>query len=451
MIDDSHYRIRMFEDDDLDLDLSNPLLDVTNSCVLSFGAGNHDQRSPVSDSFNFDFKCPPSPTNKSSPPPSTSLRKFEEKTLSVSTKNKVKETTVCGKRAFEFSFDSDKTDPSSTRDFVDRNLDKKEAVYPEGHSHKSIKRRFPGPAGVVTHQPYLVGDKRIVQSDEAEENRENIGRERKVGEVGTTDEVDSVSSLSTCSTWMMAVKDLSSTFQGNDLFKYDTAWIKKQTSLTFVPHFLCKILKLDLTFKDPEVVLADKSGTIDGTLHRDIPELYSKDVRIGSVILVARVAVLKTVKAEYLSITLNNLASIYCRSDIQHVKRHSKEDFTKLENEFQRQSENKGKVAVPVPKGQILNCHMSSVCPPPPVMPEITALRPPTFDSNRRSNNSNSTSNSKFTFKSSSRPSASNADAKSASASSCSHDPILEAEVQSQHLVASLLSDLDSSDIWEDF
>ena len=240
--------------------------------------------------------------------------------------------------------------------------------------------------------------------------------------------------------------------------------------MTFVPHFLCKILKLDLTFKDPVVVLADKSGTIDGNLHRDIPELYGKDVRVGSVILVTRVAVLKTVKAEYLNITLNNLASIYSRSDVHHVKRHSKEDFMKLENQYQRQSEMKTNDSASIPDGHStretngpktfqLNYNKSSVSGS-PVMPVLSpsmtrnVAGAPNVSINRGNNGLNtSTGSNKFTFKSLSRSQVSRPEVRSSDKGSQGPSPEAELEppAESQHLVASLLSDLDSSDIWADF
>ena len=477
----------MFEDDDFDLDLSEPLLDVTNSGVQrpELISGHDHQRSPSSTSSqrnSFRFKCPPEPTTSNVIPPSAHLPRNEV------TKN----TKSFSNKSSELSFDSsDKTD-RYTRDFVERfesSLKRKEI--PTRHSYqesldldKNAKRKFPGPAGIVkTKHHQLVGDKRIVTSeDECQEERVIESTVKNVGEMA-----EAAKTLFNCSTWMLAVEDLRPIFPEHDLTKYNIAWIKKQKAMTFVPHFLCKILKLDLTFKDPVVVLADKSGTIDGNLHRDIPELYGKDVRVGSVILVTRVAVLKTVKAEYLNITLNNLASIYSRSDVHHVKRHSKEDFTKLENQYQRQSEKKTNDSASIPDGHSsreatgpktfqVNYNKSSVSAS-PVMPVLSPSMtrnvagpsnvglidsqisvPTNVGLNRGNNGLNTSSGSnKFTFKSLSRPQVSRPEARSSdnvTAPTSSHQgpsPELDPPAQSQHLVASLLSDLDSSDIWADF
>ena len=466
----------MFEDDDFDLELSEPLLDVTNSGVHGPGVidqsqQQHQQRSPSSHRNSFSFKCPPAP-NHLNPPGAQSPRNVTTSTNSY-------------KKSFEFSFErSEKTD-RSTRDFVERfesSLKRKEIedtrsrnqgltdIHRDWDNNKNAKRKFPGPAGIVkTPQHHLVGDKRIVPSDqEDQEDSHNQSVDRNAGEIE-----DTTQTLSTCSTWMLAVEDLRPIFPEHNLAKYNIAWIKKQTALTFVPHFLCKILKLDLTFKDPVVVLADKSGTIDGNFHRDIPELYGKDVRVGSVILVARVAVLKTVKAEYLNITLNNLASIYSRSDVHHIKRHTKEDFMKFETEFQRQSEMKMNVAANIPDGHqsretgSKNLHLTYTKPSIPASPVMPVLSPSTIrnvagpsyvDATRKNNGLNTTSSSsKFTFKSSPRPQVSHPEVKSVgvvtSSASAHQCPSLEVgpPAQSQHLVASLLDDLDSSDIWADF
>ena len=460
----------MFEDDDFDLDLSEPLLDVTNSGVHrpELVSGHDHQRSPSSQRNSFRFKCPPESTTNNVIPPSVHLPRNEV------TKN----TNSFSNKSSELSFDSsDKTD-RYTRDFVERfesSLKRKEI--PTRHSFqesldmdKNAKRKFPGPAGIVkTKHHQLVGDKRIVTSEEESQEEERVieSAVKNVGEMA-----EAAKTLSTCSTWMLAVEDLRPIFPEHDLTKYNIAWIKKQKAMTFVPHFLCKILKLDLTFKDPVVVLADKSGTIDGNLHRDIPELYGKDVRVGSVILVTRVAVLKTVKAEYLNITLNNLASIYSRSDVHHVKRHSKEDFMKLENQYQRQIELKTNDPASIPDGHStreatgpktfqLNYSKSSVSAS-PVMPVLSMTKnvagPSNVGLNRGNNGLDTSSGSnKFTFKSLSRPQVSRPEARSSdnvTALTSSHQgpsPELDPPAQSQHLVASLLSDLDSSDIWADF
>ena len=474
----------MFEDDDFDLDLSEPLLDVTNSSVHSPGVSDQgQQRSSLTSSSHrnsFSFKCPPEPGPSNVIPADNQLPR-----------NEVTKNTNRSNKSFQSGLESsDKTD-RSTRDFVERfenSLKRKEIANSDvGHTRQSnkklsgdifkdrdlkkiAKRRFPGPAGIVTTKHHhLVGDKRIVPSEEESQEDSDIeSADRNVGELE-----EAAKTLSTCSTWKLAVEDLRPIFPEHDLVKYNIAWIKKQKAMTFVPHFLCKILKLDLTFKDPVVVLADKSGTIDGNLHRDIPELYGKDVRVGSVILVTRVAVLKTVKAEYLNITLNNLASIYSRSDVHHVKRPTKEDFMMLENQYQRQSEMRANDSASIPNSNPtrqtagprafqLNYNKSSM-PASPIMPILSPsttrnMVGPNVATNRE-NSHTSTGSNKFTFKSLSRPQVSQPEFRPTgfvTSSTSSHlCPSLEAEVeppaQSQHLVASLLSDLDSSDIWADF
>ena len=145
----------------------------------------------------------------------------------------------------------------------------------------------------------------------------------------------------------------------------------------------------------------------------------------------------------------------------------------KFETEFQRQSEMKMNDAAnksdghPTRETGSKNFHLTYTKPSIPASPAMPLLSPSTirnvagpsnFDAPRRNNGLNSSSGiSKFTFKSSPRPQVSHPEVKAASvvtsSASAPQSPIPEAKTpaQSQHLVASLLDDLDSSDIWADF
>ena len=145
-----------------------------------------------------------------------------------------------------------------------------------------------------------------------------------------------------------------------------------------------------------------------------------------------------------------------------------------LENQYQRQSEMRANDSPSIPNGNPtrgttspktfqLNYNKSSM-PTSQIMPILSPspsttrnLGCPNVATNRENSQTSSTGSNKFTFKSLSRPQVSRPMVTGAvTPSTSSHlRPSLEAEVeppaQSQHLVASLLSDLDSSDIWADF
>ena len=148
----------------------------------------------------------------------------------------------------------------------------------------------------------------------------------------------------------------------------------------------------------------------------------------------------------------------------------------KFENQYRRQSEMITSDSAFIPDGHStrettgsktfqLNYNKSSVSASPviPVLSPSTTRNvagSPNVGISRGNNGLNtSTGSNKFTFKSLSRPQLSRQEVRSSdnvTASTSSHQgPSPEAELeppaQSQHLVASLLSDLDSSDIWADF
>ena len=219
-----------------------------------------------------------------------------------------------------------------------------------------------------------------------------------------------------------------------------------------MPFFLCKIGRLDLTSVDPLVMLVDREGRVEGSMHRDVVDQFGKEVRVGSVLVLQRVAVLVTARREYVNITLNNLVSIYTKASVKHVKRVSKEDMLVVARELDRVREQQM-------RSILGGDSQPSPSPPPPSLPPawstpqmrplvtprapLSPIQRPTLNQPIFQSNSPQTPTlhplppppNKFTFK--------------------SHPPHptsqLPSQAQSQHLVASLLSDLDTSDIWSDF
>ena len=144
-------------------------------------------------------------------------------------------------------------------------------------------------------------------------------------------------------------------------------------------------------------MLVDREGRVEGSMHREVLDQFGKEVRLGSVLVLQRVAVLVTAaRREYVNITLNNLVSIYTLLPPPCL-------VCAPLSPMQR----------PTLKQPIFqsNSPQTPTLPPPPPLP---------------SNN--------FTLKCHPPPPTSQ----------------LPSQAQSQHLVASLLSDLDTSDIWSD-
>ena len=505
----------MFEDDDFDLDLSDPLLDITNGSVSQNPRVNSDK--------SFQFKCPTNPNRHVNVHP-------------VETEEVANVLTTKGKQIF---------DNINSKSNVSNEISHKEKEKGRGkvssllmsensqrnthrfesspsNSHEDLiskkrrssdfaggrQRRFPGPAGVLERQPPLPGDKRPIPLDpEAAGNGDQGQGEREALEE------DILGDLDECLVWSRALEDLNPILNSEQITKYNTSWIKKQSSGNIVPYFLCKIVKLDLSTKDPVVVLADKLGTIDGNLHRDVVETCGRDVKVGTVMLVVRAAVLRTVKVDYLNITLHNVVSVYSKSDVQRLQTHSKEDFSNLDSFIQQRSERKPESSGTMnmkPSGgsnrsfplatsasnsrfpvtssgsssriltesssnntRLPSTATSSISRAPSSasnislrLPSASAASssgsrlPPASSSSSQmpglASSQQSSGRSKFTFKSTAatpRPSAALPSVPMLPGSQApeSQAALLQTPAESQHLVASLLSDLDSSDIWADF
>jgi len=259
-----------------------------------------------------------------------------------------------------------------------------------------------------------------------------------------------------CVAWKRATQELGMIDKDSLVEKFNTRWIKDKSqagSTKKMPFFLCKIGRLDLTSVDPLVMLVDREGKVEGSMHRDVVDQFGKEVRVGSVLVLQRVAVLVTARREYVNITLNNLVSIYTKTNVKHVKRVSKEDMLVVARELDRVREQQM-------RSILGGDSQPSPSPPPPSLPPawstpqmrplvtprapLSPVQRPTHNRPIFQSNSPHTPPSlpppppppnKFTFK--------------------SHPPPLPSQLpsqaQSQHLVASLLSDLDTSDIFSDF
>jgi len=315
-------------------------------------------------------------------------------------------------------------------------------------------RLFPGPAGLM---PKLSpGVHRPVQEQEGLEQRRVDQSEEECEGVGE------------CVAWRKARQELGMIDKDSLVDKFNTNWIKEKSpagTTKKMPFFLCKIGKLDLSCVDPMVMLVDVEGKVEGSMHRDVIEQFGKEVRVGSVLVLQRVAVLVTARKEYVNITLNNLVSIYTKSNVKHVKRVSMEDMVVVARELDRVRERQMRSILggetqqsPSPPPQSLPPAWSSpqirpqttsrlplsnlqMPPPPPSQPSVFHTSPPQQPR---------AVPTKFTFRSvPSNPALT-------LPSQPTHTLLppssqLPSQAQSQHLVASLLSDLDTSDIWSDF
>ena len=184
---------------------------------------------------------------------------------------------------------------------------------PTGPTPANLVRKFPGPAGLIRpDQPCRPGDKRRVPPDPSEQLKRKM--KKKPEKVREPEDFDKEKDLAECFTWRKALEELRALGQDLEVLQFNTDWIRSHTTAVGfkIPFFLGKIVRMDTEHKDPRVILLDDHGKIHGSVHRDILETYSLDIRPGTVLLVMKAAVLTTTgKKTYINITLNNLVAIY--------------------------------------------------------------------------------------------------------------------------------------------
>nr|CAD7256596.1 unnamed protein product [Timema shepardi] len=167
------------------------------------------------------------------------------------------------------------------------------------------QRKFPGPAGLLPDRSYNFN---------------------KIVETASDSEDESVPSSQgpTCSqmfegpVWQRVVADFRLEPK-SPLGSCTVSWVKGRALARQLPGqkapFLAVALgSIDCSLEDPYVILHDTTGSIPGTLHREVRELFGGQLKPGCALVLRHVGVLGTRKSSrrhYLNITSNNIISIY--------------------------------------------------------------------------------------------------------------------------------------------
>jgi len=443
----------MFEDDDLELDFGDALLEPMT--ILKSNPTFRPKMPVSTSSSNLRSSNQPYPTH---PPP-------EKKPLSTPVRKNQNDPKP------DFTFKSpppktivyDRRNPAPTPSPVSapittHNPDQALARHhqPQPSPKAGMVRRFPGPAGLL---PKLAPG--VHKAAKEEDNEEKIELDE--------DNIE-CEGVGDCVAWKRAMEELGMVSKDSLVERFNTNWIKNKSqagATKKMPFFLCKIVKMDLTSADPMVMLVDNEGKVEGSMHRDVVEQFSKDVRVGSVLVLQSVVVLVTARKEYVNITLNNLVAIYTKTNVKQLKRVSKEDMMVVARELDRVREQQlksilGGESQPSPSSSpqsLLSPAWSSPqvrhvtrAPDPPMVAPVPQMRPSTISRapsspihpppTQHPPLTPPVARNTFTFKphtTTTRPHP-------------FHSTQLgTSQAQSQHLVASLMSDLDTSDIFSDF
>uniref|UniRef100_A0A0L8GBU4 Homologous recombination OB-fold protein OB-fold domain-containing protein n=1 Tax=Octopus bimaculoides TaxID=37653 RepID=A0A0L8GBU4_OCTBM len=224
---------------------------------------------------------------------------------------------------------------------------------------KRTKRIFPGPAGIL---PKLASSDQledvVLKLDTAAVNE----KEKQPVTVMTPSQTHEAFNESP---WKKLMSDLGD--EASDILKkFSIKEIHRKAS----KKLLCqgKVLLLfsildaiDFTNLDASVHLRDKTGTIQGTVHRNLVKEYRDYLQPGTVLVLKNVGVISpTPRTHYLNITTNNLVSICSVLTSGEVNIHWQENSTsyaKLVANAQlvqnmKTSQTSGS---PLPKGSVIN------------------------------------------------------------------------------------------------
>jgi len=321
----------MFEDDDLDLDFGDSLLEPMNivkpnptfkpkmpssNCNTSLRTSNQP----------YPQQCPP--PKKVSPSPLTEnhmsiTQKSAPKKDQFSSKEEAPSSTLNQLASSSRSPLSCLPSPITQPPLVSHGEPRQRQYRPD-QGEQPLIRKFPGPAGLL---PRLSPGVHKNADDDIEET------------VEPEDVIIECEGIDNCVAWTKAMEELGMLAKDSLVEKFNTNWIKKKSQVGTtkkMPFFLCKIGRLDLTSVDPMVMLMDREGKVEGSMHRDVVEQFGKEVRVGSVLVLQSVVVLVTSRKEYVNITMNNLIAIYTKSSVKHVKRVSKEDMLLVARELDK-------------------------------------------------------------------------------------------------------------------
>jgi len=450
----------MFEDDDLELDFGDSLLEPMT--ILKSNPTSKSKM-PISTSISnirsYNQPYPTRPPLEKMPLSKTQVRKNQnDPKPDFSFKSPPPPKTVYDDRHHSAPTPSPllPVSPPITTHNPDQALTMHHQPQPSPKA--GLVRRFPGPAGLL---PKLApGVHKAVKEEDSEEKIE-------------LDEANECEGVGDCVAWKRAMEELGMVSKDSLVERFNTNWIKDKSqagATKKMPFFLCKIVKLDLTSADPMVMLVDREGKVEGSMHRDVVEQFSKEVRVGSVLVLQSVVVLVTARKQYVNITLNNLVAIYTKTNVKQLKRVCKEDMMVVARELDRVREQQlksilGEKSQPSPSSSPQSLlspawsspqlrHISRAPDSSMVAPQmrpITISRAPSSPMPRPPPtqhpplSSPPVARNTFTFK----PHSSST---TTTRSYPFHSTQLgTSQAQSQHLVASLMSDLDTSDIFSDF
>ncbi|XP_045467992.1 uncharacterized protein LOC123676251 [Harmonia axyridis] len=221
-------------------------------------------------------------------------------------------------------FNIESIDPASN------NLDQFSKKYlPTKNTNDSsiIKRRFPGPAGLLPERN---------PNNSVLESMDNSSRRETKEEILSQNAYVSFNEI----LWNKMILD----YKAQEVLlpeKYNIQWIKSRMSMKklinqkapFLAAFVDIIRSHSIQNPIVNLILRDKTGTIQGTILHNLYEEHSGNLTVGSVIVLRDLGVLSigSNNEPFLAITRNNLISIYSnRKKITNSSTQTSDEITKI-------------------------------------------------------------------------------------------------------------------------
>lgn len=191
-------------------------------------------------------------------------------------------------------------------------------------SDRCPKRKFPGPAGML---PRLVPGQKLTDTVMKLDGRGDAQLQKNENLLSA----NPVENFFGESSWLKLVSDLgedsSRILNSFSIKELHLKACKKQLYQGKVLLLFAILETVDLSSIDASVRLRDRTGSIQGTIHRNLVKEYGEHLQPGTVLVLKQVGVLSPKpRTHYLNITANNLVSLYSTLPSGQVGIHWQEE-----------------------------------------------------------------------------------------------------------------------------
>nr|XP_019930216.2 uncharacterized protein LOC105346484 isoform X1 [Crassostrea gigas] len=180
---------------------------------------------------------------------------------------------------------------------------------------KRARRKFPGPAGLLPKLPGNIENPKTAVSFTTRTSPEQLTIEKEDVILSSQSSDDMFNE----EPWRTLMEELGTDGQ-RLLHNFSIASNlnrarKKQLHRGKIPLLMCVIYHIEWHGSDLSVSLKDRSGDVQGTVHRDIMKEFESELQVGSALVLRQVSVISpNPRSHYLNITPANIVLIYSKT-----------------------------------------------------------------------------------------------------------------------------------------